>query len=756
MPLKSAHGQRGGEYGGGAVNSTPPRRHDNPPPLQTNFKVAGTQVDSAFSGANEAHKIAFKLNDSTQTTKLVSESCKAMSETITKYRKRRKALKVIFGLEIIFEKANDRDVYTDPPVYVYSRQHSVYSSTSVDEVISEAIDTLSNNISKFQKTGSGFVIRNLVSLTANIWQLKPLRGSTYHPLPEWIERTKAVINVQNTDKKCFQWSCLASLYRDRIPDSLHRVAPYQRLMENDPEIAEMFSGMPDPMPLEGIDKFVKRNPDISVNVYTITGNDDTSDTAPVAETDPPTAPVDPPPAVETDPPPAVEAEPPTAEPDEQLPGPSTMRASEPSSARQSPFDRRSLKRVRVSDSFSSSPPESPQPSRSSKPKPAKQPRRQSAFILAEADVSGDESMDEDSSLDDSFIESDGDESITSQDADFYRAFDNLRSPPPSEPDSVPDDEEERKRREEEEELELNLRIEEEVRYEDVEEYDDDEQTESQAEKKKKRDGFIYPIRVEKTEKPRHINLLLTECGGVRHYSAITNFSRLCRPQVSQHHRTMHFCYSCMTGFSAKSRTETRAQCAQLQKHMELCSTHDAQRVAYPTKGKDDKIKFGNIRKQMAAPFTVYADFESALIEKFKGDVSTGILDEKQFEEHLKNLQPPLCLTAKGVTWWKHEQRKAFMYQEHKAISYKYVIVSDLPGFKTRTKLYKGENVAEHMLDSLTAESRDIFDNYIKKPKKIIMDDEAKAKFDSDTICHICNKGFEPDDKGVQDHDHFTG
>ena len=134
----------------------------------------------------------------------------------------------------------------------------------------------------------------------------------------------------------------------------------------------------------------------------------------------------------------------------------------------------------------------------------------------------------------------------------------------------------------------------------------------------------------------------------------------------------------MTGFSAKSRTEICAQCVQLQNHMKLCGIHEPQRVSYPTKGKDDKIKFTNVRKQIPALFTVYADFELALVEKFQGDVSsTGIWNEEEFKKHLDN--PPMCLTDKGVTWWRCEQHKAFMYQEHKAISYKYMIVSNIPG-----------------------------------------------------------------------------
>ena len=195
----------------------------------------------------------------------------------------------------------------------------------------------------------------------------------------------------------------------------------------------------------------------------------------------------------------------------------------------------------------------------------------------------------------------------------------------------------------EQELEHNLQIEEDLRYEDIRyedvvhyEEDEGEETSHAPEPEKKiRDGYIYPLRVEKEEKARHINLLLTDDDGCKHYSAITDFSRLCRSQVSKHNSKMHFCYSCLTGFSVSTVGKTRDKCKRLQEHMKLCNTHDAQRVSYPKKDEDDKIRFTNIRKQLAAPFVIYADFESALVPTLSGDVPTGIDDpelRKQYED----------------------------------------------------------------------------------------------------------------------------
>ena len=43
---------------------------------------------------------------------------------------------------------------------------------------------------------------------------------------------------------------------------------------------------------------------------------------------------------------------------------------------------------------------------------------------------------------------------------------------------------------------------------------------------------IYPLRVTQEVVPgRHVDLLLHECGGIQHYSAIRNFSRLISGQI---------------------------------------------------------------------------------------------------------------------------------------------------------------------------------------------------------------------------------
>ena len=68
------------------------------------------------------------------------------------------------------------------------------------------------SIEIFELNGSGWVFSHFKSLQLTLWQLDPLRGSAYIPLPLWIQTERAVINVTCTGDDCFKWVVLAGTY----------------------------------------------------------------------------------------------------------------------------------------------------------------------------------------------------------------------------------------------------------------------------------------------------------------------------------------------------------------------------------------------------------------------------------------------------------------------------------------------------------------------------------------------------------------
>ena len=58
---------------------------------------------------------------------------------------------------------------------------------------------------------SRFRFNEVLSPDFNLHRLNLTRGSSYVPLPDWIEKKKAIINPHNNDEECFKWVVIAAL-----------------------------------------------------------------------------------------------------------------------------------------------------------------------------------------------------------------------------------------------------------------------------------------------------------------------------------------------------------------------------------------------------------------------------------------------------------------------------------------------------------------------------------------------------------------
>ena len=111
----------------------------------------------------------------------------------------------------------------------------------------------------FQKQGSGWVLDEFLNLDLSIAQYTPVKGSSYIPLPSKLKAKKSIINIKNSDTKCFMWSILAGIHPAK--QTAERVYHHQQFQD---ELD--FSGIEFLVTVDKIDKFEKQN-NISVNVF---------------------------------------------------------------------------------------------------------------------------------------------------------------------------------------------------------------------------------------------------------------------------------------------------------------------------------------------------------------------------------------------------------------------------------------------------------------------------------------------------------
>ena len=224
----------------------------------------------------------------------------------------------------------------------------------------------------------------------------------------------------------------------------------------------------------------------------------------------------------------------------------------------------------------------------------------------------------------------------------------------------------------------------------------------------------YVIYVSKEKFNSCLNLLLITEGEVEHYCLLKDFNKFMYNKT-KHKGRKHFCMYCLQCLSSKER---------LEKHKVDCiEINGKQAIKMPEPGS--KIAFKNYRKQLPAPFVIYADFE-AITEK---------VGEKA-----------------------PQKSRTEQYQKHTACGYGYKVVCFYDDkFSKPTKIYRGEMAINKFMNDMLAEVKycqKIEDEHFTKPLK--MTNEDKESFQRAEECHICKKPYITGDVRVRDHCHVTG
>ena len=71
---------------------------------------------------------------------------------------------------------------------------------------------------KFIRDKSGLRLTGVLQLVLNLVQYAPLKGRGWQPLFDFLTKTKAIINIQNYDERCFGYALLYFLERHQLPE----------------------------------------------------------------------------------------------------------------------------------------------------------------------------------------------------------------------------------------------------------------------------------------------------------------------------------------------------------------------------------------------------------------------------------------------------------------------------------------------------------------------------------------------------------
>ena len=188
---------------------------------------------------------------------------RAVASTITGELAAKRGIRVYVTTTLRMSRVDvDGTVHTSEPV-LRSDVITVLVADDIEAAVDAAIACLTRRLDAYIAEGSGWTLDAVVDITIYMAAYQPLYGATYLPTPPKLAVRKAIVNVKNTDNKCFVWAVLAGLHpvdcnTNRVPN---RVANY-----TDFEAELDMAGIAFPVTTGDIGRFEAQNA-VSVNVF---------------------------------------------------------------------------------------------------------------------------------------------------------------------------------------------------------------------------------------------------------------------------------------------------------------------------------------------------------------------------------------------------------------------------------------------------------------------------------------------------------
>ncbi|WAR09942.1 hypothetical protein MAR_035018, partial [Mya arenaria] len=169
-------------------------------------------------------------------------------------------IKVILNCRMERTSILTGDVISEPASF-HSHIEVNLEGTDVSYLYTTMTDRIMEAISNFQRQGSNWVFKDIISLEIHTVKYQPLRGNSYIPLPNKLESKTAFINMKNEDDVCFTWCVLRAL--NPVDKNSERI---DKSLKGHKDLLNM-NGIEYPVTLKAIDRFERENATISVNVF---------------------------------------------------------------------------------------------------------------------------------------------------------------------------------------------------------------------------------------------------------------------------------------------------------------------------------------------------------------------------------------------------------------------------------------------------------------------------------------------------------
>ena len=128
-----------------------------------------------------------------------------------------------------------------------------------DHVLNAGMQKMYKSYDEYVRKGSSWTLKKIIRIEIYTVKYAPMGGGNQLELPDILKKTHSIVNVKNSDDKCFLWSILAALYPvDHNPNRISHYLPYENQLN--------MTGIKYPVHPSSVTQFERQN-NISVNVF---------------------------------------------------------------------------------------------------------------------------------------------------------------------------------------------------------------------------------------------------------------------------------------------------------------------------------------------------------------------------------------------------------------------------------------------------------------------------------------------------------
>ena len=109
-----------------------------------------------------------------------------------------------------------REVKDTKPQYLHTGKRRLMNHEELEEKLDAMTGTILVHNADFVRQSSWLVLADVVTFRFKVCEFLPLVGREYKQLPTFLGKKKAIVNVHNTDNRCFGYAMASARAPNRL------------------------------------------------------------------------------------------------------------------------------------------------------------------------------------------------------------------------------------------------------------------------------------------------------------------------------------------------------------------------------------------------------------------------------------------------------------------------------------------------------------------------------------------------------------